>query len=89
MDEKTPSGKPTAESLKTELRESLETLINDFASLRRFVTEVTSEGISAPTALTNDDLRDLLSITLEIRDAAGNIAFEANKIREILDRFVV
>jgi hypothetical protein len=88
MDEKTPSAKPTAASLKTELRESLEILIKDFESLKRFVAEVTSDGISAPIALTKDDLDDLVSVTLEIRDAAGNIEFEANKIREMLDRFV-
>jgi hypothetical protein len=88
MNDQTPSTEPTPTSLKKELSESLEILKRDFESLRCFVAELASDGISAPIALTKDDLHDLLSVTLEIRDAAANIEFEANKIRETLDQFV-
>ena len=89
MDQQIPAAAPTATSLKNELRESLKVLTGDFESLRRFVTELVCDGVAAPISLTKEDLRDLLSVTLEIRDAACNIEFEADKIREILDRVVV
>ncbi len=90
MDEKAISSEPTANSLKNELRESLKILKTDFESLKHFVEEISSEGASAaPTTLTKGDLDDLLSITLEIQDAASDIEFEASKIKDKLTRFVV
>ena len=88
MDEKTPSSKPTATSLKNELRESLEVLKGDFDNLERFVAELASGEDSTPISLTNDDLHDLLSVAQEIQDAASDIEFEASKIKEKLSRFV-
>lgn len=77
---------PTASSLKKELRESLELLIKDFEGLKSFVAEIAPEGVPASIPLSKDDLRDLLSATLEIHDAANDIAFEASKIKEKLER---
>ena len=37
--------KPTASSLKKELKESLELLIRDFEGLKNFVAEIAPEGI--------------------------------------------
>jgi hypothetical protein len=56
--------------------------------LEQFVAEFASDGVSPPISLTKKDRDDLLSVTLEIRDAASNIEFEANKIREKLERIV-
>ena len=89
MDEKTRSAEPTTNSLKKELRESLEILKTDFEGLKHFVEELSGDGASAPTTLAKDDLDDLLSVTLEIHDAASDIEFEASKIRDKLSRFVV
>lgn len=80
--------KPTATSLKMELRESLEILKRDFESLSHFVSELASVESSASIPLTRDDLHDLLSVTLEIHDAASEIEFEADKIKEQLSHFV-
>jgi hypothetical protein len=77
---------PTASSLKTELRESLELLLRDFEGLKNFVAEIASEGIAASIRLSKDDRDDLLTITLEIQDAANDIAFEAGKIKDKLER---
>lgn len=82
------STEPTASGLKKELSDSLQTLKKDFENLKHFVEELAPEGIPAPLALTKDDLKDLLSITLEIQDAANNLEFEAAKIKTTLDRFV-
>ena len=88
MDKTPPSAQPTAASLKQELRDSLALLRRDFANLEQFVTELASDGLSPGLSLTKEDRDDLLSVTLEIRDAASNIEFEANKIKEKLDRIV-
>ena len=89
MEEMPHTSKPTANSLKHELRESLRILKRDFESLKHFVAEIGSDGISPPIPLTREDLDDLLSVTLEIHDAANDIEFEASKIKEKLSRFVV
>lgn len=89
MTETSPTSKPTAAGLKKELSESLETLKKDFENLKHFVEELAPEGVPGSLTLTKDDLRDLLSVTLEIQDASSNIEFEASKIKETLDRFAV
>lgn len=89
MPDPSSASKPTAASLKKELSESLETLKKDFENLKHFVEEIAPEGVPSSLSLTKDDLRDLLSVTLEIQDASSNIEFEASKIKETLDRFVV
>ena len=89
MDETTPAAQPIATSLKKELRESLEVLKQDFENLKHFVAELALDGMSAPVSLTKDDLDELLSVTQEIHDAASDIEFEAGKIKEKLDRFVM
>ena len=89
MTETPPIAMPTAASLKKELSESLETLKKDFENLKHFVEEIAPEGVPGSLSLTKDDLRDLLSVTLEIQDASSNIEYEASKIKETLDRFVV
>lgn len=89
MTETPSTSKPTAAGLKKELSESLETLKRDFENLKHFVEEIAPAGIPDSLSLTKDDLHDLLSITLEIQDASNNIEFEASKIKETLDRFVV
>jgi len=86
MAEKPFPAEPTASSLKKELRESLELLIRDFEGLKNFVAEIAPEGISASIPLSKDDKDDLLTATLEIQDAANNIAFEAGKIKDKLER---
>lgn len=88
MDQTAASAESTATSLKKELRESLALLRKDFANLEQFVAEIASDGTSPAVSLTKEDRDDLLSVSLEIRDAANNIEFEANKIREKLDRIV-
>jgi hypothetical protein len=90
MDEQSISSGPTANSLKNELRESLRILKTDFESLKHFVEEIGSDGVSAaPLTLTKGDLDDLLSVTLEIHDAANDIEFEASKIKDKLSRLTV
>ena len=86
MENPKPLAMPTATVLKKELRESLALLRKDFANLEQFVAEIASDGVSPSLSLTKEDRDELLSVTLEIRDAASNIEFEANKIREKLDR---
>lgn len=78
--------KPTASSLKCELRASLELLKKDFESLKHFVDEIAPEGVPAPIPLTIEDRHDLLAATSEIHDAADDIVFEARKIKEKLER---
>lgn len=77
---------PTASSLKKELSASLEILKKDFAGLMHFVEEISPEGVPAPIPLTKEELEDLLSATLAIQDAGNDIAFEAGKIKEKLER---
>lgn len=89
MTDQTLSSEPTASGLKKELSDSLEALKKDFENLKHFVEEIVPEGTPAPLALTNDDLKDLLSITSEIQDAASNLEFEAGKVKDTLDRFVI
>lgn len=86
MSEETFSAEPTASSLKKELRESLERLMKDFEGLKHFVAEIAPEGIPASIPLSKDDLQDLLAATEEIHDAANDIAFEAGKIKDKLER---
>ena len=88
MDDTTLPAEPTANSLKKELRESLEILQKDFENLKLFVAELASDGDSPPISLSREDLNDLLSLTLEIQNAGSNIEFEANKIKEKLSRFI-
>jgi len=88
MTENTFSPKPTASSLKKELKESLELLIDDFEGLKTFVAEIAPEGIPASIPLSMDDLHDLLAAAEEIHDAADDIVFEASKIKEKLERLV-
>jgi regulator of replication initiation timing len=88
MTDETLASGPTASGLKKELSDSLETLKKDFENLKHFVEELAPEGIPVPLALTNDDLKDLLSIMSDIQDAASNLEFEADKIKQTLDRFV-
>jgi hypothetical protein len=76
---KTSDAKLPASSLKKELRESLEVLKRDFEGLRTFVAEIASEG-----SLVLD--RDLLTLTLEIQDAANDIWFETSRIKDKLAR---
>ena len=71
---------------KKELKESLELLIRDFEGLKNFVAEIAPEGIPTSVPLSKDDIHDLLTATLEIYDAANDIAFEANIIKEKLER---
>lgn len=89
MDDKTPATGPTASSLKNELRESLEQLKKDFEGLKTFVVELAPEESSEPPSLGKDDLNDLLAVTLDIEDAANNIAFEAGKIKEKLQKLAM
>ena len=86
MAEETFPAEPTASSLKRELGESLELLKRDFEGLKHFVAEIAPEGVPASIPLSKDELHDLLSATLEIHDAANDIAFEASKIKEKLER---
>ena len=86
MAEETNPAEPTASSLKRELRSSLELLIKDFEGLKHFVAEIAPEGTPTPIPLAKGDVHDLLTITLEIQDAANDIAFEAGKIKDKLDR---
>lgn len=86
MSEETFPAAPTASSLKKELKESLEVLIKDFESLKHFVAEIAPEGIPASIPLSTEDVSDLLSATREIQDAGNDIAFEASKIKEKLER---
>ncbi len=88
MDETTPASGPTASSLKNELRESLERLKKDFEGLKHFVDEIAPEEESAPIRLGKDDLNALLAVTSDIQDAGNDIAFEAGKINEKLQRLV-
>ena len=88
MENTKPFALPTATVLKKELRESLALLRKDFANLEQFVAELAGDGVSPSISLKKEDRDDLLSVTLEIRDAANNIEFEANKIREKLERMV-
>ena len=83
--EKTIPTEPTPSSLKKELRESLELLKKDFEGLKNFVAEIAPEGTSA-IPFSKVDRDDLLAATLEIQDAANDIAFEAGKIKEKLER---
>jgi len=86
MVEETFPAEPTASSLKKELRESLDLLIKDFEGLKHFVAEIAPEGVPASIPVSKDELHDLLSAALEIHDAANDIAFEAGKIKEKLER---
>jgi hypothetical protein len=86
MPEETPPGEVTASSLKRELNESLELLKRDFENLKHFVAEIAPEGVPASVPLSKDDLHDLLTATLEIHDAAEDIAFEATIIKGKLER---
>ena len=86
MAEETFPAEPTASSLKKELRESLELLKKDFEGLKKFVEEIAPEGVPAAIPLSKDELNDLLTATEEIHDAANDIAFEATKIKEKLER---
>ena len=88
MNEQTLTIESTATGLKKELRGSLEVLKRDFESLKRFVEELANNGASASISLTKEDLDDLLFVALEIRDAASDIEFEADKIKEKLNRCV-
>ena len=87
MAEETFPAEPTASSLKKELSESLELLKKDFEGLKKFVAEIAPEGVPAAIPLSKDELHDLLTATEEIHDAANDIAFEATKIKEKLERF--
>jgi len=86
MGEKRLPDEPTASGLKQELKESLELLKRDFEALKNFVVEIAPEGIPTSAPLSKDDVHDLLSATLEIYDVANDIAFEANIIKEKLER---
>ena len=86
MAENTSPAEPTASSLKKELNESLELLKRDFESLKHFVAEIAPDGVPATIPLSKDELHDLLTATEEIQDAANDIAFEATKIKEKLER---
>ena len=86
MTEEALPAKPTASSLKQELGVSLELLKRDFEGLKKFVAEIAPAGISESMPLSKDDVHELLAATLEIHDAADNIAFEANRIKEKLER---
>ncbi len=86
MTESQNAPQPTASSLKQELRESLDVLKKDFASLVHFVEEIAPEGIPASIPLSKEERDDLLAASLDIYDAANDIAFEANKIKEKLER---
>jgi hypothetical protein len=86
MAEETVPAEPTASGLKKELKESLELLKRDFEGLKNFVAEIVPEGTPGSIPLLKDDVHDLLAATLEISDAANDIAFEATKIKEKLKR---
>jgi hypothetical protein len=86
MTDEASSARPTASSLKSELRESLELLKRDFESLKHFVEEIAPDGVPAPIPLSREDRQDLLAATEEIHDAADDIVFEAGKIKEKLER---
>jgi hypothetical protein len=86
MTQQPTPAEPTAGSLKRELRESLELLLKDFQALKNFVAEIAPEGIPASIALSKADVNDLLTASLEIQDAASDVAFEAGKIKEKLER---
>ena len=86
MAEQTFPAEPTANSLKKELKESLDLLIRDFEGLKKFVAEIAPDGIAAAIPLSKDEVHDLLTATLEIQDSANDIAFEATKIKEKLER---
>jgi len=86
MTDEASSAGPTASSLKKELRESLELLKRDFESLKHFVEEIAPEGIPATITLSSEDRQALLAATSEIHDAADNIVFEAEKIKDKLER---
>ena len=77
---------PTASSLKKELRDSLDLLKKDFEGLKNFVAEIAPEGIPASISISKVERDDLLTLTLEIQDAGNDIAFEASKIKEKLER---
>ena len=86
MDDNALPAKPTASSLKAELKESLELLKKDFEGLKHFVAEIAPEGLPTSIALSKNEVEDLLNVTLEIQDAANDIAFEASKIIDKLER---
>jgi len=86
MTEEASSARPTASSLKSELKESLELLKRDFESLKHFVEEIAPDGVPAPIPLSREDLQVLLAATEEIHDAADDIAFEANIVKGKLER---
>jgi hypothetical protein len=80
------SAQPTATSLKDELSESLSVLKMDFDGLKKFVAEIAPDGVPATIPLSKEELNGLLSAALEIQDAANDIAFEAGKIKDKLER---
>ena len=86
MSEETFKAEPTASSLKEELTKSLELLKQDFSGLKNFVAEIAPDGIPAAIPLSKADLNDLLTAAEEIHDAANDIAFEAGKIKDKLER---
>jgi hypothetical protein len=85
MPEQIPA-QPTAASLKNELSDSLRVLKTDFDGLKKFVAEIAPDGVPATISLSKEELNGLLSAALEIQDAANDIAFEAGKIKERLER---
>ena len=89
MDDKAPPIEPTANSLRKQLRESLAILKTNFETLDKFVAELTSDGASMPISLTKSELDDLLSVSLELQDAANNLEFEARKIHDKLRSIIV
>jgi|GEM_PF-1952455 len=86
MSDETVPAEPTAGRLKIELKVSLELLKKDFESLKHFVDEIAPEGVPAPIRLSREDRQELLAATSEIHDAADDIVFEAEKIKEKLER---
>ena len=86
MTKEASSPGPTASSLKSELRESLELLKKDFENLKHFVEEIAPAGVPAQIPLSSEDRQDLLAATSEIHNAADDIVFEAAKIKEKLER---
>ncbi|HEX3657557.1 MAG TPA: hypothetical protein VHV55_17335 [Pirellulales bacterium] len=89
MNEKQLAAEPTASDLKNELRTSLGVLKEDFERLKSFVAEFVPNESSAPVSLTKEDRDDLLSIAAEIHDAASDIEFEADKIKDTLSGFII